>query len=139
MVVHNTDSIMAIVDVPATAVTETEKMEHVMTVAKTAAADISTRFKKPMKLLFEKVYYPYLLISKKRYSGLKWTKPEKADGVDTKGIEAVRRDNPPILRDTVNAMLKCLAFEKDVGKATKIGRVAMARLGKIFRCAGGEE
>lgn len=40
---------------------------------------------KPIKLEFEKVYYPYLLISKKRYAGLFWTNPEKFDKMDTKG------------------------------------------------------
>ena len=39
------------------------------------------------------VYNPYLLISKKRYAGLLWTKPERWDKIDTKGIETVRRDN----------------------------------------------
>jgi len=42
---------------------------------------------KPIKLEFEKVYYPYLLINKKRYAGLYWTKPEKYDKMDSKGIE----------------------------------------------------
>lgn len=40
---------------------------------------------KPIKLEFEKIYYPYLLISKKRYAGLLWTNPEKFDKMDTKG------------------------------------------------------
>jgi hypothetical protein len=33
------------------------------------------------------VYFPYLLISKKRYAGLHWTKLEKHDKMDAKGIE----------------------------------------------------
>ncbi len=48
---------------------------------------MSAKFIKPIKLEFEKVYFPYLLISKKRYAGLYWTKPEKYDKMDTKGIE----------------------------------------------------
>lgn len=48
---------------------------------------MTAKFVKPIKLEFEKVYFPYLLISKKRYAGLYWTKPEKWDKMDTKGIE----------------------------------------------------
>jgi DNA polymerase elongation subunit (family B) len=55
-----------------------------------AADFVTTKFVKPIKLEFEKVYFPYLLISKKRYAGLYWTKPDKWDKMDTKGIE-VRR------------------------------------------------
>jgi len=33
------------------------------------------------------VYYPYLLINKKRYAGLYWSKPDKFSHMDTKGIE----------------------------------------------------
>lgn len=56
------------------------------------AADlVSGKFIKPIKLEFEKVYFPYLLISKKRYAGLYWTRPEKYDKMDTKGIEVSRR------------------------------------------------
>lgn len=52
-----------------------------------AAEFVSTKFEKPIKLEFEKVYFPYLLISKKRYAGLHWTKPDKHDKMDAKGIE----------------------------------------------------
>lgn len=30
------------------------------------------------------VYFPYLLMNKKRYAGLLWTKPEKWDKMDSK-------------------------------------------------------
>ena len=52
-----------------------------------AAAFVSAEFINPIKLEFEKVYYPYLLISKKRYAGLYWTNPDKYDKMDAKGIE----------------------------------------------------
>ena len=48
---------------------------------------MTEKFVKPIKLEFEKVYFPYLLISKKRYAGLYWTKPDKWDKMDAKGIE----------------------------------------------------
>jgi DNA polymerase delta subunit 1 len=64
-----------------------------MELGKEAANRISQIFKKPIKLEFEKVYYPYLLISKKRYAGVYYTRPEKYDKIDTKGMENVRRDN----------------------------------------------
>jgi DNA polymerase elongation subunit (family B) len=56
-----------------------------------AADYVTTKFVKPIKLEFEKVYFPYLLISKKRYAGLYWTRPEKWDKMDTKGIEVSQR------------------------------------------------
>jgi DNA polymerase delta subunit 1 len=54
---------------------------------KEAAELVTQKFVKPIKLEFEKVYFPYLLISKKRYAGLYWTRPEKYDKMDSKGIE----------------------------------------------------
>ena len=60
------------------------KLEHA---GSQAAEFVTAKFIKPIKLEFEKVYFPYLLISKKRYAGLYWTRPEKYDKMDTKGIE----------------------------------------------------
>lgn len=37
-----------------------------MVLGREAAAFVSAKFIKPIKLEFEKVYYPYLLINKKR-------------------------------------------------------------------------
>ena len=42
------------------------EMETVMKLGKEAASLCSEIFQKPIKLEFEKVYYPYLLINKKR-------------------------------------------------------------------------
>ena len=71
----------------------TDDLAEAMRLGKEAAQYVSEHFIKPIKLEFEKVYYPYLLIAKKRYAGLYWTRPEKWDKMDCKGIETVRRDN----------------------------------------------
>jgi len=49
-----------------------------------AAKRVTKIFPEPVSLEFEKVYFPYLLIAKKRYAGLYWTKPEKFDKMDCK-------------------------------------------------------
>lgn len=49
---------------------------------------VNEDFIKPIKLEFEKVYYPYLLMNKKRYAALLWTNPDKFDYMDCKGAWA---------------------------------------------------
>lgn len=49
-------------------------------------------------LRWPQVYWPYLLMNKKRYAGLLWTKVDKYDKMDTKGLETVRRDNCLLVR-----------------------------------------
>ncbi|KAI2514140.1 DNA polymerase family B [Fragilaria crotonensis] len=51
-----------------------------------AAEECTKIFPKPIDLEFEKVYFPYLLMNKKRYAGLMWTQPDKYDKMDTKGL-----------------------------------------------------
>ena len=52
-----------------------------------AAAFVSDKFISPIKLEFEKVYCPYLLINKKRYAGLYYSSnPETHDKMDCKVI-----------------------------------------------------
>lgn len=63
-----------------------------MDLGKEAAELISKTFVKPIKLEFEKVYCPYLLMAKKKYAGLLYTNPLVHDKIDAKGIETVRRD-----------------------------------------------
>jgi len=64
-----------------------------MEIGAEAANYVTGQFLNPIKLEFEKVYYPYLLISKKRYAGLYWTNPNKYDKMDAKGIEVFQFSN----------------------------------------------
>lgn len=99
---------------------------------------MTTKFVKPIKLEFEKVYFPYLLINKKRYAGLYWTKPDKWDKMDTKGIEVsencfghvchgsqylsvqtVRRDNCRLVSSVIETCLHKMLIDRDVQGAER--------------------
>lgn len=49
-----------------------ESVEESMKLGLEASAMISKTFLRPIKLEFEKVYHPLLLITKKRYAGVKY-------------------------------------------------------------------
>ncbi|KAH0479023.1 MAG: uncharacterized protein KVP18_001990 [Porospora cf. gigantea A] len=82
-----------------------------------AADFVSQQFVKPIKLEFEKCFFPYLLMNKKRYAGLLWTNPHKYDKMDCKGIETVRRDFCRMVQTTVDEALKLLLIEGSKEKA----------------------
>jgi DNA polymerase delta subunit 1 len=86
----------------------TEDIEESMRLGREAAAYVSTKFINPIKLEFEKVYFPYLLMNKKRYAGMLWTKPTNPDKMDCKGIETIRRDNCALVAEVVQKTLDIL-------------------------------
>ncbi|KAF4467399.1 DNA polymerase delta subunit 1 [Fusarium albosuccineum] len=103
-------------------------LAQVMKLGEEAAQYVSARFKKPMKLEFEKVYFPYLLINKKRYAGLFWTNPERWDKMDTKGIETVRRDNCTLVGTVIDKILRMILVERDVPGAQEYVKSVIADL-----------
>ncbi|XP_061445561.1 DNA polymerase delta catalytic subunit isoform X1 [Rhineura floridana] len=106
VVYGDTDSVMCRLGVPSVA----EAME----IGRDAAAWVSSHFTPPIKLEFEKVYFPYLLINKKRYAGLYFSSnPDMHDKMDCKGIETVRRDNCPLVANLINTCLQKLLIDRD--------------------------
>lgn len=91
----------------------TDDIAEAMRLGKEAAQYVSEHFIKPIKLEFEKVYFPYLLIAKKRYAGLYWTRPEKYDKMDCKGIETVRRDNCNLVKQMMQKSLDCILIDRN--------------------------
>ncbi|KAL4931961.1 DNA-directed DNA polymerase delta POL3 [Aspergillus undulatus] len=93
------------------------ELEEAMKLGQEASEYVSSKFIKPIKLEFEKVYFPYLLINKKRYAGLYWTNPKKYDKMDTKGIETVRRDNCLLVQNVIETVLHRILIDRDVDAA----------------------
>lgn len=90
------------------------EIEEAMRLGEDAARYVSSKFIQPIKLEFEKVYFPYLLINKKRYAGLYWTNPVKYDKMDSKGIETVRRDNCRLVQNVIETILRKILIDRDV-------------------------
>lgn len=103
-------------------------LETCMKYGEEAADYVSTKFKRPIKLEFEKVYFPYLLINKKRYAGLYWTRTDKFDKMDTKGIETVRRDNCRLVQNVITKVLQLILEERNVDKAQRYVKQTIADL-----------
>ncbi|CAK9809726.1 DNA polymerase delta catalytic subunit [Anthophora quadrimaculata] len=121
MVVYgDTDSVMVKFGVKTVA----EAME----LGKEAAEYVSSKFLKPIKLEFEKVYFPYLLINKKRYAGLYFTQPDKYDKMDCKGLETVRRDNCPLVANMMNTCLQKLLINRDPADALNYAKQMISDL-----------
>ncbi|CAI5474353.1 unnamed protein product [Closterium sp. Yama58-4] len=106
VVYGDTDSVMVMFGV--------DTVEEAMRMGRQAAEEISDTFPKPIRLEFEKVYFPYLLINKKRYAGLYWSNSKAFDKMDTKGIETVRRDNCLLVRQVVDECLRRILMERDI-------------------------
>lgn len=95
----------------------TNDVAKAMDLGKLASQIISKKFISPIKLEFEKVYYPYLLLKKKKYAGLLWTNPDKHDYKDCKGLEMVRRDNCLMARKATEMVLDTLLVQKNEERA----------------------
>ena len=91
----------------------TQDRAEAMRLGKEAADYVTKFFSTPIKLEFEKIYHPYLLMNKKRYAGMYWTNPDKPDKMDAKGIETVRRDNCGLVQNIVQGALDRLLIKFD--------------------------
>ncbi|KAI1427269.1 DNA polymerase family B [Xylaria sp. FL1777] len=72
---------------------------------------------RPIKLKFEKVYHPCVLLAKKRYVGYKYeSKDQVKPDFDAKGIETVRRDGTPAEQMIEEKALKILFETADLSQ-----------------------
>uniref|UniRef100_V9KAT7 DNA polymerase n=1 Tax=Callorhinchus milii TaxID=7868 RepID=V9KAT7_CALMI len=98
----------------------TQTVAESMSLGREVAEWVSSHFTAPIKLEFEKVYFPYLLINKKRYAGLYFSSnPDTHDKMDCKGIETVRRDNCPLVANLINTCLQQLLIDRDPAGAVE--------------------
>lgn len=133
MILKNTDSIYTQFTLPEQDnMSEDEKLEKIFEVSTECAEKISETFKKPIELEMEKIMYPCLLFSKKRYVNRYFEKNKSGkiidSGIDAKGIQIVRRDNCKLVKKICNPVLEKIMYEKDVNAAINVARNGIENL-----------
>jgi DNA polymerase delta subunit 1 len=110
-----------------------QHMNEVFRLSEVAAKGCSDLFKNPIDMEFEKVMWPFILFSKKRYACVVWTNEHKHDYIDYKGIQVVRRDNCPYVKDKSVKIFEKILLERDIPKAIEMGREYSSNLldGKV--------
>jgi DNA polymerase delta subunit 1 len=113
-----------------------EAIDYSWRLGEQAAEQCTALFKKPNDLELEKVYCPYFLYSKKRYAAKMYEK--KGDTVvfkkvDVKGLQVVRRDSCPFVRETLKNLLNMVLESSDPTPVIEAARVAARELiqGKV--------
>lgn len=115
IIVKNTDSIFCKfpLDVP-----EEEKLKKAIELGIKAEKDIKVMFKKPgyqyQSLAYEKVLYPLVLITKKRYIGNLYEKDPTKYKEKSMGVVTKRRDNAPIVKIVYGGCIGKLLNERNL-------------------------
>jgi DNA polymerase delta subunit 1 len=103
-----------------------EAIAYSWEVGERAAEECSALFKKPNNLELEKVYWPYFLYSKKRYAAKLWTQGKDGkmhmDYIDIKGLQVVRRDNTPHVREVCKELLDVVLTSSDPGPPKELAK-----------------
>ncbi|QIG59463.1 polymerase [Dishui Lake phycodnavirus 2] len=121
----DTDSVMVEFDVQGR--TGQDAIDYSWQLGEQAAEQCTRLFKKPNDLELEKVYMPYILYSKKRYAAKLWEKNGKTGKVefkyiDVKGLQLVRRDNTPHVREVCKELLDVILTSSDPGPPQVLAR-----------------
>ncbi|UZJ54097.1 hypothetical protein CBS101457_003417 [Exobasidium rhododendri] len=94
---------------------ENRSKDEAFTIGSEIADAVTARNPKPVKLKFEKVYLPSVLMAKKRYVGYMYETPSDEIPVfNAKGIETVRRDGFPAQQRMVEACIRILFRTSDL-------------------------
>ena len=143
----DTDSVMVEFDVQGRK--GQEAIDYSWQQGELAAEACTKLFKAPNDLELEKVYCPYFLYSKKRYAAKMYEGKSNKDGtpvlkedgtrlvafkkIDVKGLQVVRRDSCPYVRETLKSLLGMILESDDPRPVIQFAREASADLvaGKV--------
>ena len=84
------------------------------------AGELASKFlKQPHDLEYEKTFYPWILLSKKRYVGILYENNPDKGKMKYMGIVLKRRDNAPIVKDIYGGIVNIIMQEKSMVKSIR--------------------
>ena len=123
MIVHNTDSVFFkfnIVDAKSgKKIINKEALKYTIELAKQAGQLASKFLKRPHDLEYEKTFWPWVLLSKKRYVGMLYEDDPEKGKLKYMGIVLKRRDNAPVVKDIYGGVITKLIETRLISKSLK--------------------
>lgn len=99
---------------PNNKIDDREMMKLSIEVGKEAGKYVTSKLKHPQDLEYEKVFWPFMIFSKKRYVGNKYEfSPDKYKQTSM-GIVLKRRDNAPIVKEVYGGIIDYLMNKRDI-------------------------
>ena len=84
------------------------------------AGELASKFlKKPHDLEYEKTFWPWIIMSKKRYVGMLYEEDPEYCKLKFMGIVLKRRDNAPIVKDIYGGIIEILMKQKSIPVSIK--------------------
>lgn len=96
-----------------------DKIYDCIDIATEAGDKVSSLLKSPHNLGFEKCISPFILINKKKYTGLYYTSKTPKCYMNTMGFVLKRRDNAIIVKEIIGNAVKKILYEKDINGSIK--------------------
>ena len=98
-------------------ISDREKISRAIKIGQEVEAKIKVELPGVHCLAYEKVLFPFILISKKRYLALKYEDNPDTCKQISMGLVLKRRDNAPILKHCYLGVIDCIVKNKNVPKA----------------------
>lgn len=132
VVYGDTDSVMCTFPVSDQVRAQGEKalLRHAYAKGLEAEEKASALFGHPVLLEYEKIFWPFLLLSKKRYATTCYLHPDDPPKMTSSGLVTVRRDNAAFVRKCANDVINLLMAKKSDDEVLQYVRGTLESLQK---------
>jgi DNA polymerase delta subunit 1 len=108
-----------------------EAIQEAMDMGHLLAATVNAEMTPPKCIAYQEVFENLLLMKKKRYAGKTYEKIDDKPNVVIKGIECVRRDGSPLIRNSILAIAQHIVNTGDVDGAAALVRAVVTRIMQV--------